>query len=687
MTNSRVSPAARARWVLAAMFASGATLPAQRTPPPTPRTIVTDRYPGRVVSDPYRWMEGATPSPRFLTWLTAQNVHTDSVLAQMPGRDMLRARLLGFASPDTAPRRVRRGGDRLYYLRPSLAGPSSFRSFDLTTYRERVWAIDGSVAQHDPSPDGRWIAITHSDGRVRLFDAVRTSVVDSIGAGSSFAGWHPSSSAFWVARGVTLTLQGIGERAGAITARVRSAAAGAPSWRATDAIEMVVSAAGDDVAMLIRRDDAGHAVYRAAAARDGSPKGPWRLAATAVDGIEAVYWHGHVLVLRSGAGIVSTASTRSGHTRDTLLDARRQLIAGVTVASDGLYVLTGTGGRAQLLRRPSPSASLDSVPLPIDGVARTLVGSAQQRGVVLPLDRWLGDGAWFAVGDGDARRVPLAPAAPDTRDYVEERRLVRTADGAAVPLTILRRRDLVGAPRVTWLMAYGAYGIAMTPLYQSLGGALRPFLDDGNVYAVAHVRGGGEYGTQWHETGRGANKPNGYRDLIACAEALVHSGLARPSRLVVEGSSGGGATVGMAAVTRPDLFAVVLTHVPDANTLRLHATPDGPYMREEWGDIRNRPGASALAAMDVTQHVRAGVSYPAWFVSTGLLDTSVPPWMPAKLAATLQHAGTKRPVVLRVHAQEGHTLRPGAQAEAIVDAVHFAYAQLGQVFASPVRPE
>ncbi|MCU0634339.1 MAG: prolyl oligopeptidase family serine peptidase [Gemmatimonadaceae bacterium] len=651
-----------------------------------PRLPVTDRYPGRVVIDPYRWMEGNTPPPRLAHWLRAQDARTTATLAQSPGRDALEARLMRAAAPDTAPRRVRRGGDRLFFLRPAVrGGPSGFRSFELRTQRERAWTLPGAVARHDPSPDGRWVAITDAgEGPLGVYDAARALRVDSIARGVVFAGWSAGTDTMWVRRGTRVHAHHIGHPPTATSPALQSGVGGAPTWRASDAIELRQSHDGALLALVIRRDDAGHAVFMTTRPSPGHPRGAWRRVADATDAVETVHWHGHTLVMQGAPGVLVVTATGATPVRDTLLDARDHVVAGVTVARDGLYLLDGTGGRALLLRRATPTGTLDTVPLPLDGAARMLAGAAGGAGVVLPIDRWVGDGGWFIVGDGAATRLSLTEPAPSTAAYVEERRLVRATDGVDVPMTIVRRRDLpAGAAHLTWVLAYGAYGIAMTPLYQSLGAALRPFLDDGNVYVVAHVRGGGEFGVRWHDAGRAANKPTGYRDLIACAEALVKAGLTQPSRLVIEGSSGGGATVGMAAVTRPDLFGVVFTHVPDANTLRLHATPDGPYMREEWGDIRTRAGVAALAAMDVTHHVRRGVAYPAWWVSTGLLDTSVPPWMPAKLVATLQRAGNARPVLLRVHAEEGHVLRPEAQQRAIVDAIHFAYTQLGHPARTP----
>jgi prolyl oligopeptidase len=648
------------------------SLPAQ---PVASRRPVTDRYPGRTVVDPYRWME-RTASRELATWLHAQDVHTSATLALLPERERLAARVRAEVRPDDAPRRVQRGGRRLfYYRRDADSLPPTLRMFDLDTSRERALLGIPASARHDPSPDGQYLAVTRvSDGRVLLVATADSRLVDSLPRGASFAGWRSDAVAVLYQRvgraAPTLRQHRIGTTPSSDSTMLRSGTAGLPAWRATDALVWHESPDGRATALRILRDESVMSVY----ARVGGAA--WRRVAGIRDTISTVTWYAGQLFLLGADGVRRFDPTAARFASVRSADGRALL--GMHAARDGLYVLDGTGGQAALWRWHADRQSLDSIALPVTGGGRSLFASPTADGVVLPIDRWLGDGGWYHLDGSIATRLTITPEPHHDDRFLVERRIIRSHDGMAVPMTIVRRRDLPpGAARLTWVMAYGAYGITMTPISQSLGPALVPFLEDGGVYVVAHVRGGGEYGAAWHAAGRAAAKPNGYLDLVACVESLIASGTAESSRLVIEGSSGGGATVGMAGVKRPELFRVVITNVPDANTLRLHATPDGPYMREEWGDIRTPAGTRALAAMDVAHHVVSSGRYPAWWATTALRDESVPPWQPAKLIAHLQAVPSSRPTLLRVFPEEGHVLRGPAHVSLAIDLLSFAYWQAG----------
>jgi prolyl oligopeptidase len=172
-------------------------------------------------------------------------------------------------------------------------------------------------------------------------------------------------------------------------------------------------------------------------------------------------------------------------------------------------------------------------------------------------------------------------------------------------------------------------------------------LEDGGVYAVCHVRGGGEFGEDWHRAGYKATKPNTWRDLIDCAEYLQAHGYGSPATTAIEGGSAGGITVGMALVEGPDLFRVVLSEVGDSNALRAEFETDGQANALEYGSVNTEAGFRALLAMDAMSHVKDGTAYPAVLFTTGLNDPNVAPWQPGKMAARLQKATSSgRPVLL-----------------------------------------
>jgi prolyl oligopeptidase len=226
---------------------------------------------------------------------------------------------------------------------------------------------------------------------------------------------------------------------------------------------------------------------------------------------------------------------------------------------------------------------------------------------------------------------------------------VAARDGARVPLTLLTSSAARGQGPLV-LQAYGSYGISMLPTFSA---QITTFLREGGTYAACHVRGGGELGEAWRLGGKGANKHNTWRDLIACGEYLIARGVVAKDKLFIYGRSGGGIAVGLAATERPDLFAGVIDTVPPANMARLESMPGGALETQEFGSIRTAGGFRDLLAMDTYQHIKPGVKYPPFLISMGINDARIAAWQPGKLAARLIAIGAK-PVLLRVDLNNGH---------------------------------
>ena len=206
------------------------------------------------------------------------------------------------------------------------------------------------------------------------------------------------------------------------------------------------------------------------------------------------------------------------------------------------------------------------------------------------------------------------------------------------------------------------------------------WLERGGVYAVAHVRGGGEYGERWHEQGRKAAKINTITDFIAVADFLVRYGFTKPAKLAILGASAGGIPVGGAIVRRPELFAAAIAQAPLVDLVRLEHSANGPAHVPEFGSAATPPGAANLRAMSAYHQVKEGAPYPAVLLTTGYNDPRVDPWQPGKMAARLQAASSSgKPVLLRVDFESGHgagTPRP-RRIEELADIYSFAFWQLG----------
>jgi prolyl oligopeptidase len=204
---------------------------------------------------------------------------------------------------------------------------------------------------------------------------------------------------------------------------------------------------------------------------------------------------------------------------------------------------------------------------------------------------------------------------------------------------------------------------------------------------VAHVRGGGEFGEDWHRAGFMATKPNTYRDLIACAEYLIQHGYASAASTAIEGRSAGGITVGMALAERPDLFRVVLSGVGDSNPLRSEQGTDGPANSLEYGSTSTQAGFAALYAVDATQHLREHTPYPAVLLTTGMNDPRVAPWQPGKMTARLQATtSAHRPVLLLVDFGAGHGMGStrSQRDQEFADQLAFFYWQIGRADYQPL---
>jgi prolyl oligopeptidase len=175
------------------------------------------------------------------------------------------------------------------------------------------------------------------------------------------------------------------------------------------------------------------------------------------------------------------------------------------------------------------------------------------------------------------------------------------------------------------------------------------------VYAVAHVRGGGEYGEEWYKGGFKATKPNTWKDAIAAAEWLVANGYTSPAKLAIMGGSAGGIFVGRSITERPDLFGAAIDAVPVSDAVRAEFSANGVGNIPEFGTVKEEAGFKGLHAMSAYHWVKDGTRYPAALVTTGFNDSRVPAWQAAKMAARLQAAtASGKPVLLRIDYGAGH---------------------------------
>jgi prolyl oligopeptidase len=241
----------------------------------------------------------------------------------------------------------------------------------------------------------------------------------------------------------------------------------------------------------------------------------------------------------------------------------------------------------------------------------------------------------------------------DPKDFAVEQRFYRSKDGTRIPMFLVYRKGLdLGTPRPTLLYGYGGFNVSLTPAFSSTNLA---WVEQGGVYAVANLRGGGEYGKGWHDAGRLANKQNVFDDFIAAAEYLIDRKITSKDKLAIYGRSNGGLLVGAVANQRPDLFAAALPAVGVMDMLRFDRWTAGRYWVDDYGYPNRESDFRLLRAYSPYHNVRTGSAYPAIMVTTADTDDRVVPGHSFKYAAALQAVETgDRPKLIRIETRAGH---------------------------------
>jgi len=301
--------------------------------------------------------------------------------------------------------------------------------------------------------------------------------------------------------------------------------------------------------------------------------------------------------------------------------------------------------------------------------------------VLLSTATWLQPAAWYRVDSktGEATRTAMASTSPIHFDDAEAvREFATSKDGTRVPLNIIRKKGTkLDGRNPVLLEGYGGFGISMYPHF--VGALGRIWLDHGGIFVVANIRGGGEYGEEWHHEGNLTRKQHVFDDFIASAEYLIRTKYTSHSRLAILGGSNGGLLMGAALTQRPDLFRAVVAYVGVYDMLRFELDPNGVFNVPEFGSVSNLEQFNALYAYSPYQNVKNGTAYPAVLFATGANDGRVNPYHSRKMTARLQAANrSDHPILLRTSANTGHGSGTRSQAiEEYADVFAFLFDQLG----------
>lgn len=670
-------------------------MPALAQAPAATVREVRETHHGVDVVDPYRYLEDAS-DPLTQAYFRDQGDYTRATLERLPGREALLKRIRSLSEFQVQVSAVSLEGSRVFYLKAAPGGVNAVLCVrDGFAGGERVLvdperfsdgrskaAIDWFVA----SPDGTRVAYGISRGGseestlrvVEVAGARDTALEIDRARFNERLAWHPDSRSFYYAR-VPAAADPARRHA---FIRVYRHMLARPV--AQDEIVFAAGVGGArDVpevsypSLLVPPDSKyAYAVVREGARRElavhateqrelalGKPR--WRKVLGVEDEVTAIEPYKDELLLLSHKGAPRYRVIRIATARPELAKPRVVVPEGDTVitslalARDALYLRGTYGGVDRLERVPIGLLGLkkpEFVKTPYDTHIAQLEANPRRNGAVLRMQGWIEPPAVLEVDakSGDLRDTKIQPPPVANFGEMDEVRLYATShDGTKVPVTLVyRKTTTLNGENPTLLVGYGSYGMPVTPTFDATRLA---WLERGGVLALAHVRGGGEYGEAWHRAGQKATKANTILDFIAVAEFITKYGFTNPRRLAVEGPGAGGIPVGGALARRPDLFAAVVTRGALLDMLRYEFAPSGPANVPEFGSIASRAGFEALRAMSAYHQLKDATPYPAVLLAAGMNDAQVEPWHAAKMAARLQAASTSgKPVLLRVDYDAGH---------------------------------
>ena len=648
---------------------------AQSSPPPTPKREVADTYFGAVVSDPYRWMEPPVgKNPEFMDWLRKQNAHTREVLDRLPERPALVARLTELADITSQVSNVSPADRFWFYLRldPGQQIPKLYLR-DLQIRRDRMLLDPDTLPQPDsseshwaidyvsPSPDGRIVGYGASLGgsehtTLYLMDPVRMrTLADSISRVQfGIVNWEPDGRAFYYNR-----LNEAGDTNPALRYR-NSATFRHVVGQPVEKDELVlgpgsnpsVPLEADDFPVVVPVEGSPYAfalvihgvkneltIYAAPVNGLKGAATSWRKIADVDDAVTGFDVRGSDVYLLTHKDaprfkVIRVSADAPDLTKaEVVIPEQNSVLTGIAVAKDALYVRELEAGLGRVRRVRFGDRDGVRIPLPGDGAIPGIATDRRKPGVIFPLESWTRSRLWYQYTPGERQPADtrlLKPAKADVSRYTSAEVEVPSHDGAKVPLSIIYRKDMKkDGSHPLLLDGYGSYGITYDPSFNPFRLA---WLERGGVLAVAHVRGGGEYGEDWHKAGQKGTKPNTWKDFIACAEYLVKQGYTSPEHLAGTGTSAGGILIGRAITERPELFRAAVPRVGVMNAVRTEHEPGGPANIPEFGTVAKEDEFKALQEMDAVAHLKPGVRYPAMLFTAGINDSRVEAWQPAKMA-------------------------------------------------------
>jgi prolyl oligopeptidase len=688
---------------LASVFACGNGLPPLVVPGPTVAhpeqvSIVTSTpsplpYPdarrdgqeddlhGARVPDPYRWLEDAR-SPDVAAWVGAEDRLARDYLGKLPGRDALAARFkeLFYIESVTSPRHY---GGRWFFGRRD-AGKEKFIVYwrEGKTGAEKVlldpnqWSADGSASLGvwTVSWDGKRVAYTvkenNSDESTLYVIDVATgtkSEIDVIpGARYASPAWTASGDGFyytWIPPKDTVPTA---DRPGYAEIRFHRLGADPKTDKTVhektgDAKTFLDVELSKNGRWLLVTTEHGWTRTDVEFMDLHSPKPTWKALVVGQDARYVIDVDHDRFFIRTNEG----APKYRVLVADPLQPDRARWKEIVPERHDATLETSGILGHHLLLSylkdvvsqvelRDEDGKLVRALELPTLGAIGGFSGNADDDLAYYSFQSFTYPTEIFetSVKTGKTSSFYRLKVPVDPSKYAVEQLFATSKDKTRVPFFVVRAKDRPKDGKTpTILNGYGGFQVAETPYFSS---SIYPWLEHGGIWAVANLRGGSEYGEDWHRHGMRHEKQNVFDDYIAVAEELVKQGFTKPEKLAALGGSNGGLLVGAAITQRPDLFRVALCGVPLLDMLRYHLFGSGKTWVEEYGSADDAEDFKALYAYSPYHHVTKGTRYPATLLLSADSDDRVDPLHARKFAAELQWASSGPPVLLRVEKHSGH---------------------------------
>jgi len=641
---------------------------------------VVEQLYGVSVEDPYRWLEDAK-ADEVRKWMASQDAFARQRLHALPGRDALASRLreLFYVESVTAPHHR---GKRYFYTRTHPDKEKAIVYWREGENAEKVlldpntMSADGTVSLGVwvPSWDGKKVAYAlrannSDEATLHLMEVAtgKVSDTDTIdGAKYAQPSWTPSGDGFyytWLPSDPSIA---VAERPGYAEVRFHSLGSDPKQdpvihEKTGDAETFIgadLSRDGHWLFLYIQHGWNSTDVYF----RDERKhEKDWRKLAVGLPAqfsVEAwrdrFYVHTNDGAPRWRIYKVDPSRAERDKWKEIIPEDKEAVLDGFSIVGGELALVYSRNAASALEVRTLDGKKVRDVQLPGIGAASHFVGNPDE------------DAAWFAfasftqpleiyqtsVKTGKTSLWAEVKLPIDPTPYTVDQVWYPSRDGTKVSMFIVHRKDMpLDGSTPFILTGYGGFNVSMKP---SFYGSLYPWLEAGGGFALPNLRGGGEYGEDWHKAGKGEHKQNVFDDFIAAAEYLIHNRYTTAEKLAIRGGSNGGLLVGAAMTQRPDLFRVVICQVPLLDMIRFHKFGSGKTWVPEYGSAEDEKEFKTLYAYSPYHHVSAQ-AYPAVLMMSADADDRVDPMHARKMVALLQARSTsERPIWLRIEQHAGH---------------------------------